>query len=331
MTRTTSLALAAVSVLALTGAALAQDKLELKYTVPSVPTDLHTQAMKVFAEKLEELAPGRFDIQLYDSGSLFAQGADLDALQRGNAEMTYVSYQLIADSIPEYGLLTAGYLFQSPEHYRAFLASDIGAEFKQRVSDEMDIQLLDACYLGTRQINLRTARDVQTPADLAGVKLRMPSSDAWLFLGQALGANPTPLPFGEVYLGLQAGTIDGQDNPLPSVEAAKFYEVTQQIVLTSHLVDAINVAVNNQTWDQLTDEEKTAMTEAAVASCDWNNAERIADEERLVSFFAEQGLEVTTPDVEAFRTHVQDFYLTSDRAASWPEGWVDQINALAAE
>jgi TRAP-type transport system periplasmic protein len=331
MTRLTSLALAAVSVLALSGAALAQDKLELKYTVPSVPTDLHTQAMKVFADKLEELTPGRFDIQLYDSGSLFAQGADLDALQRGNAEMTYVSYQLIADAIPEYGLLTAGYLFQSPQHYRAFLDSDIGAEFKQRVSDEMGIHLLDACYLGTRQINLREAREVTTPADLAGVKLRMPSSDAWLFLGQALGANPTPLPFGEVYLGLQAGTIDGQDNPLPSVEAAKFYEVTKQIVLTSHLVDAINVAVNNQTWEQLTDEEKAAMTEAAVASCDWNNEKRSADEERLVSFFEEQGLTITTPDVDAFRSHVQDFYLSSDRAASWPEGWIDQINALATE
>lgn len=331
MTRLTSLALAAVSVLALTGAALAQDKLELKYTVPSVPTDLHTQAMKVFADKLEELSPGRFDIQLYDSGSLFAQGADLDALQRGNAEMTYVSYQLIADAIPEYGLLTAGYLFQSPEHYRAFLASDIGAEFKQRVSDEMGIQLLDACYLGTRQVNLREARDVKTPADLAGVKLRMPSSDAWLFLGQALGANPTPLPFGEVYLGLQAGTIDGQDNPLPSVEAAKFYEVTKQIVLTSHLVDAINVAVNNQTWEQLTGEEKTAMTEAAVASCDWNNEKRSADEARLVSFFEEKGLTITTPDVDAFRSQVQEFYLSSDRAASWPEGWIEKINALATE
>ncbi|HSX69457.1 MAG TPA: sialic acid TRAP transporter substrate-binding protein SiaP [Pseudomonas sp.] len=331
MTRLTAFALVAVSTLALSGAAFAQDKLELKYTVPSVPTDLHTQAMKVFADKLEELSPGRFDTQLYDSGSLFAQGADLDALQRGNAEMTYVSYQLIADAIPEYGLLTAGYLFQSPEHYRAFLASDIGAEFKQRVSDDMGIQLLDACYLGTRQVNLRTARDVQTPADLAGVKLRMPSSDAWLFLGQALGANPTPLPFGEVYLGLQAGTVDGQDNPLPSVEAAKFYEVTEQIVLTSHLVDAINVAVNNQTWEQLTDDEKSAMTEAAIASCDWNNEMRLADEARLVSFFEEQGLSVTTPDVDAFRSHVQDFYLNSDRAASWPEGWIEQINALATE
>ncbi|MGB3336685.1 MAG: sialic acid TRAP transporter substrate-binding protein SiaP [Devosia sp.] len=324
-----TVALAAVSTLALTLAAAAQDKIELKYTVPSVPTDLHTQAMKVFADKLEELVPGRFDIQLYDSGSLFAQGADLDALQRSNAEMTYVSFQLVADAIPEYGLLTAGYLFQSPEHYRAFFASDIGAEFKQRVSDEIGVQLLDTCYLGTRQINLREARDVQTPDDLAGVKLRMPSSDAWLFLGQALGANPTPLPFGEVYLGLQAGTIDGQDNPLPSVEAAKFYEVTKQIVLTSHLVDGINVAVNNQTWEQLTDAEKAAMTEAAVASCDWNNKERVANEERLVAFFEEKGLTVTTPDVDAFRTHVQDYYLNSDRAATWPEGWIEQINALA--
>lgn len=324
-------ALAAVSTLALTLGAAAQDKLELKYTVPSVPTDLHTQAMKVFADKLEELVPGRFDIQLYDSGSLFAQGADLDALQRGNAEMTYVSFQLIADAIPEYGLLTAGYLFQSPEHYRAFMNSDLGTEFKQRVAEEMGIQLLDTCYLGTRQVNLRTARDVQTPADLAGVKLRMPSSDAWLFLGQALGANPTPLPFGEVYLGLQAGTIDGQDNPLPSVEAAKFYEVTEQIVLTSHLVDGINVAVNNQTWEQLTDAEKSAMTEAAVASCEWNNEKRLAEEERLVSFFEQEGLTITTPDVAAFRTHVQDYYLNSDRAASWPEGWIEQINALAAE
>ncbi|MGV3652469.1 MAG: sialic acid TRAP transporter substrate-binding protein SiaP [Devosia sp.] len=331
MTRLRTLALSAVSVIALAGAALAQDKIELKYTVPSVPTDLHTQAMQVFAEKLEELAPNRFDIQLFDSGSLFAQGADLDALQRGNAEMTYVSFQLIADAIPEYGLLTAGYLFQSPAHYRAFMASDIGAEFRQRVSDEMAIPLLDTCYLGTRQPNLRQERDVKTPADLAGVKLRMPSSDAWLFLGQALGANPTPLPFGEVYLGLQAGTIDAQDNPLPTVEAAKFYEVTEQVVLTSHLVDGINVAVNNQTWEKLSDAEKTAMTEAAVASCDWNNEKRSENEERLVGFFEEQGLTITTPDVAAFREHVQNFYLQSDRAAAWPEGWIEQINALAAQ
>lgn len=309
--------------------ALAQDLIELKYTTASVPSDLHTKAMEVFKESLEENMPNRFDVQNYDSGSLFAQGADLDALQRGNAEMTYLSFQLIADALPEYGLLTAGYLFRSPEHYRAFLASDIGADFKETVSDEMDVQVLDTCYLGTRQLNLRRQRDAQTPEDLAGVKLRMPGSDAWLFLGSALGASPTPLPFGEVYLALQTGTIDAQDNPLPTVEAAKFYEVTEQIVMTNHLVDGINIAINNETWEGLSEEEQAALTDAAVASCDWNNDKRLAEEARLVEFLSGEGLEITEPDIDAFRTHVQEYYFDSDRSNDWPEGWVEEINALA--
>lgn len=322
-------ALSATALTVLAPAVLAQEQIEVKFTTVSVPTDIHTKAMQVFKDSLDAALPGRFDIQLYDSGSLFGQNADLDALQRGNAEMAYVSFQLIADAIPEFGLFTAGYLFQNPQHYRTVMDSDIGAEFKQRVSDEMGIQLLDVCYLGTRQLNLRTQRDVQTPADLAGVKLRMPGSDSWLFLGQALGANPTPLPFSEVYLGLQTGTVDAQDNPLPTVEAAKFYEVTEQIVLTSHLVDGLPTAVNNQTWDRLDDDEKAAMIAAAQAACDWNNAERIAEEERLVAFFESEGLTVTTPDLDAFRSHVQEFYLASDRARDWPEGWVDRVNELA--
>lgn len=313
------------------GPAFAEDALEIKYTSASVPSDIHTKAMHVFKDALEASNPGRFDVQVYDSGSLFGQGADLDALQRGNAEMTYLSYQLIADSIPKYSVLTAGYLFQDAGHYRKFLASDIGQELIADVAEEIGVQILDACYLGTRQVNLRKARDVQTPADLKGVKLRMPGSDAWLFLGEALGVNPTPMPFGEVYLGLQTGTVDGQDNPLPTVEAAKFYEVTEQIVLTNHLVDAINVVVNNETWEKLTDDEKTAMKAAAIASCDYNNAERIRVEASLVAFFEEKGLKVTEPDVAAFREHVQSVYFNSDRSEAWPEGWVEKINALNAE
>ncbi|WDR02049.1 sialic acid TRAP transporter substrate-binding protein SiaP [Devosia algicola] len=328
--RSALVALSAVSFAAMAiGAAQAQDPIELKFTTVSVPTDLHTQAMKVFADKLNELEPNLFDIQLYDSGSLFSQNGDLDALQRGNAEMAYVSFQLIADAIPKFGLFTAGYLFQNADHYRKVMDSDLGAEFKQTVSDEMGIQLLDVCYLGTRELNLRRERDVQTPADLDGIKLRMPGSDAWLFLGEALGANPTPLPFSEVYLGLQTGTIDAQDNPLPTVDAAKFYEVTQQIVLTDHLVDGLPMAVNNQTWDQLDETQQAHMVEAAHVACDFNNEKRYAEEARLVKFFEEKGLKVTTPDVAAFRSHVQEFYLTSDRAKQWPEGWVDRINALA--
>ncbi|NQZ32753.1 MAG: sialic acid TRAP transporter substrate-binding protein SiaP [Oceanospirillaceae bacterium] len=326
-------AIAALSTVALlaasTATVMAKDPIELKFTSVSVPSDLHTKAMKVFSDKLNELEPGLFDIQLYNSGSLFGQNSDLDALQRGNAEMTYLSFQLIADAIPKFGLFTAGYLFQNPEHHRQVLNSDLGAEFKKTVSDEMGVQLLDVCYLGTRQLNLRDDRVVKTPSDLAGLKLRMPGSDAWLFLGKALGANPTPLPFSEVYLGLQTGTVDAQDNPLPTVDAAKFYEVTKQIVLTNHLVDGILVTVNNQTWDQLNTKAKASMTSAAEVACNWNNKRRIADENRLADFFISKGLKVSTPDVDAFRSHVQSQYLNSDRAKLWPKGWIKRINDLA--
>ena len=106
-------------------------------------------------------------------------------------------------------------------------------------------------YLGRRQINLRTDKEMKTPADLAGIKLRMPPSDAWQFLGKALGANPVPVPFPELYTALQTGAVDGQDNPLPTVMDAKYYEVTKQIVLTSHLVDLNYLTVSKKVWDQL--------------------------------------------------------------------------------
>ncbi|WP_116087589.1 sialic acid TRAP transporter substrate-binding protein SiaP [Tropicimonas sp. IMCC34011] len=322
-------AAALVGTTALTGAATAQDAIELKISVPSVPSDIHTRALGEFKSNLEAAMPGAFDVQIYDSGSLFGQGADVDAVERGNAELTYLSFQLIADRMPQYGLFPSPYLFRSPEHYAAVMDSEIGEEVRATVSDEMNMQLLSQCYLGTRQLNLRNARDIETPEDLAGLKLRMPSSDAWLFMGQSLGANPTPLPFGEVYLGLQTGTIDAQDNPLPTIEAAKFYEVTEQITMTGHLVDAINLVISNEVWNDLTEEQQAAVEEAGDAACAWNNEQRLSEEERLVGFFEDEGLTITEPDVDAFRTHVQQVYMDSDRSNDWPEGWVERINELA--
>jgi TRAP-type C4-dicarboxylate transport system substrate-binding protein len=191
----------------------------------------------------------------------------------------------------------------------------------------MDVTPLSTVYLGTRQVNLREARNVKVPADLKGVKLRMPGSKEWLFLGEALGATPTPLAFGEVYLGLKTGTIDGQDNPLPSVRAAKFYEVTKQIVMTSHLVDGIFIAISNKAWNAMSPAQKTKVTAAAHAAAAYNNENRIKEEGQLVDFFKKEGLQVTTPDVDAFRKTVQTTYLNSEYAKVWPKGLLERINA----
>lgn len=170
-------------------------------------------------------------------------------------------------------------------------------------------------------------RAVKTPADLKGIKLRMPGSKEWLFLGNALGATATPLAFGEVYLGLKTGTIDGQDNPLPSVRAAKFYEVTKQIVMTSHLVDSLFISIASKTWRALSPTQQKKVAAAAQAAALFNNDNRIKEEGQLVDFFKKEGLQVTVPDVAAFRKSVQTSYQASDYAKVWTPGMVDRINA----
>jgi TRAP-type C4-dicarboxylate transport system substrate-binding protein len=192
----------------------------------------------------------------------------------------------------------------------------------------MGIQLLQAVYLGTRQVSLAQPRQVRTPADLAGVKLRMPGSKEWLFLGQALGASPTPMAFTEVYLGLKTGTIDGQDNPLPTVKSAKLYEATRQIVLTGHLVDVLQLAISAKTWNALSAAHKAQAKRAAAKAAKFNDENRVREERELIEFFRTQGIEITTPDVEAFRKTVQAAYLKSEYAEKWPRGLLDRINAV---
>ncbi|OSQ40295.1 sialic acid TRAP transporter substrate-binding protein SiaP [Thalassospira mesophila] len=322
--------IAAAALLALSGVATTAmaDPVKLRISTPAVESDWHAKMLTVFKDELEKKAPGQFDVEIHLNASLFKQGTEPAAMQRGNLDMAMISAQDIAKQVPAWSVFTAGYLIRDPDHQRKVFHSDIGKEFYQMVADDMNIEILDVGYLGTRELDIRGDKKIETPADLAGVKLRMPGSDAWLFLGNALGANATPLAFGEVYTGLQTGTIDAQDNPLPTVKAAKFYEVTNQIVLTHHLVDAIFLSMAKSTYDELSEDQQKLVHEAAEVATKYNNEHRIADEAKLLDFFKEQGLKVYEPDVAAFRKKVQQDYLESDFAKDWPEGIVERVNAI---
>ena len=300
----------------------------LRISTPAVPEDWHGKMWTVFKEALDKSAPGEFDVQINLNGSLFKQGTEPAAMARGNLELAAISAQDIAKILPEYSIFTAGYLIRDPDHQQKVFNGPIGAEMYKAVAEKMDVQILGIGYLGSRQVNLREVRNVKTPADLKGVKLRMPGSKEWLFLGEALGATPTPLAFGEVYLGLKTGTVDGQDNPLPSVRAAKFYEVTKQIVLTSHLTDGIFIAISSKSYNAMNAAQKQKVNAATQAAIAFNNDNRIKEEAQLVDFFKKEGLQVSTPDVEAFRKTVQAAYQNSDYAKVWPKGLVDRINAV---
>ena len=206
--------------------AMAQSKTVLRISTPAVPDDWHARMWTVFKDALDKSAPGEFEVQINLNGSLFKQGTEPAAMARGNLELAAISAFDIAKLVPEFSVFTAGYVIRDPAQQQKVFNGPIGAELFKTVAEKMEVTALATVYLGTRQLNLRDTRKVATPADLKGVKLRMPGTREWLCLGEALGATATPLAFGEVYLGLKTGTIDGQDNPLPSVRAAKFYEVT---------------------------------------------------------------------------------------------------------
>jgi TRAP-type C4-dicarboxylate transport system substrate-binding protein len=134
--------------------------------------------------------------------------------------------------------------------------------------------------------------------------------------------------YAEVYTGLQTGAIDGQDNPLPNVENMKFYEVMEQIVLTSHLVGYDLLVISKAAWDKLAPADQEALQAAATAAIDMSQAKHIAREAELLKKFQDGGLKIYEPDVAAFRANAQKLYLESELAKSWPEGIVEKINAL---
>lgn len=320
--------LAASAAMGFTAAArpvLAQDKIQLRMSTVATETDQRTVALAtVFGPGVAAFA----NYEPHYNGTLFKQATELEAIARGNLEMAITSAQELATFFPEFSVFTAGYLHRDAAHQVAVFNDPLMDPFKKKAEDELNVKLLTVMYLGRRQLNLRTEGEVMKPEDLAGVKLRMPGTDAWQFLGGALGANPVPVAFGEIYTALQTGAIDGQDNPLPTVRDSKFFEVTKQIILTSHLVDLNYLALSKTVWDAMTPEQQAATQAAADAAAEAGRTKQLALEAELEQFFKDQGLKVYTPDVGAFRTRVQAAYLASDYAKAWPEGIVEKINAL---
>jgi TRAP-type transport system periplasmic protein len=316
--------LGGAAVLAGAPAALAQTRPTLRFSAVFSEQDIRAEMMKRLAEEVKS----DFALQLYYGGTLFKQGTELVAMQRGNLEMGNIAPQDISNQIPAWSIVTSAYLFRDADHLKKVFASDVGQQLRKMAEDQLGIHILGPTYFGARQVGLKPKKKITTPADMAGIKLRMPGGDAWQFLGQSIGANPVPMAYAEVYTGLQSGAIDGQDNPLPNVQNMKFYEVMSQIVLTSHLVGFDILAVTRKAWSAMGPQKQAAFQAAADKAIEWSTQQHLKQEEELAASFKAKGLEVYTPDLKAFREFAQKKYLGSDLAKSWPAGMLDKINSM---
>ena len=304
--------------------AWAQAKPKLRFAAVFSDKDIRADMIRM----LQKDVAADFEVEPFYNGSLFKQGTELVALQRDNLEIGNIAPADIAKQIPAWSLLTSAYLFRDANHLAHFWSSDLGAQYKKQAEEQVKIKILGPTFFGTRQLGLKPNKKINTPADLAGIELRMPPGDAWQLLGRSLGANPTPMAYAEVYTGLQTGAIDGQDNPLPNVQNMKFYEVMSQIVLTSHLVGYDLLAVNLKTWHAMPAAKQKEFQAAADKAIAWSTAEHLKREVELADGFKKQGLQVYVPDQNAFRAHAQKVYLASDDAKEWPKGMLEKIGGL---
>lgn len=306
------------------------DPVNLTVTLTAVSTDTHAQAMMKFKETVEELSGGNITVDVFTDAQLFSQEEETAAIVMNDAQMTLSAAAWLTTGSPWVSMFTAGYLFNSYDHMTATLNGEIGQAAFEKIAEEQGILPLGAWYLGSREISLSEDKAVTTPEDLNGVNLRMPNSDAWLFLGKALGANPTPMSFSELYLALQTGAVDGQDNPLSSVESAKFYEVQKSITLTNHVVDSVWPAINKGVWDSMTDAQKDIILQGVEAGREFCDSTNLQKEEDLVAFFEGEGVAIYEADIPAFQEHVLGCYLEDSISDDWDRDMYDQIMALGA-
>lgn len=303
--------------------AQAQAKPKLRFSAAFPETDLRAEAYKELGAAMK----GDFDFEPYWSNTLFKQGTELVALQRENLELCNLAPADISKQVPAWSVLTSAYLFRDYGHLKKTFDSDVGKEFIKLARDQLGIEVIRPVYFGARQVNLRTSKKINTPADMVGIKLRMPPGEFWQFLGESIGANPTPVAYAELYTALQAGAVDGQDNPLVAGRTMKFYEVTSQFVLTSHVIGYDMLTVSKKTWDRLSPAQQAKLRAEADRIFDASAAKYDAQEKDAIEFFKKEGKQVYTPDQDAFRAFAQKKYLDK-YANDWPKGALERINAI---
>jgi len=306
--------LAALLLAALAVPAWAAD-LPLRVSTAAPPADFLAKSLESFKSSIADAHVG-IAAEAYPASSLFKQGTEVPALQRGNLEMSTMTTFEVAQQVPEFGLFNRAYLFRDYAHLRDVFDGPIGADYRRKVADQMGIEILATAYLGTRQVNLRQKRRVATPADLAGVKMRMPAGPEWLPLGMP-----------EVYLALKTGTIDGQENPLSILNAAKLYEVTQQVVLTAHMVQPVFFAIAKPFWDALNPAQQLAVRAAALSAQNQNDVARLQDEADVATALRAKGLSVDAIDLAPFRALADKTYAESDFAKAWDGAMMQRVIA----
>jgi len=294
MRRSTFLAAMALAVFAGTAQAATTLKWAHVYE-PSEP--FHTESVWA-AQEIEKRTDGRYHIDVYPSSQLGKEADINQGLTLGSVDIIISGSSFAAKSFPRIGVTYYPYTFRDPEHLLAYTRSDIFKELTKGYEEKTGHHIVAVSYYGTRQTT--SNKPISSCADMQGLKMRVPDVPAYLAMPRACGANTAPIAFAEVYLALQNGTVEAQENPLTTIEAKKFYEVQKNIVLTGHIVDHLNTIISKSLWAKLSDEDRQIFVEVTQEAAARTTKKIEAREAELVQFFKDKGLNVTEVNKQDF-------------------------------
>ena len=282
------------------GTANAQTKLKWAH-VYETSEPYHIQSVWA-AEEIKKRSNGKFDIQVFPASTLGKETDINQGLQLGTVDMIISGPSFAARSYPRFGIAYYPFIFRDGEHLLAYSRSPVFKEMVDEFRAKTGIQVTAYTYYGARHTTAQKA--FTTCEGMKGLKIRVPDVPAYTATPKACGANPTPIAFAEVYLALQNGTVDAQENPLTTIEAKKFFEVQKAIMLTGHIIDGLTTQVAPHLWSKLSDAEKAMFTEVTREAAAKASADIKKREGELVDEFKKKGLQIVTVDRKSFQDAV---------------------------
>ncbi|MBC06095.1 TRAP transporter substrate-binding protein [Thalassospira sp.] len=267
----------------------------------------HKAAVK-FGEEVSALTDGRVEVQVFPNETLGKEIDLINGMQLGSVDMT-ITGESLQNWAPMAALLAVPYAYPTLEDMDAVASGEIGQQISQQIIEKARIRPIAYFARGPR--NLTSNREIKSPDDLNGLKLRVPNVPLFVDVWKTLGAQPTPMAFSEVFTSLQAGTIDAQENPLALIDSASFNEVQKFVNKTEHVRSWIYLTISELTWAKLSDEDKDAVMEAAKRAQEYERGLFVADEERLTQTLQSKGMTFVEVDTAAFAQKAKDAVLAN--------------------
>jgi tripartite ATP-independent transporter DctP family solute receptor len=300
--------------------------LALRWGDTAAPTHPSVKATLRAAAEVKEKTGGRIDIQSFPASQLGGSRDMVEAVSSGAMTMVTEGAATLGQFVPPFIVMEAPYVWKDAAQIQRAVRSPLMEELNKLSIASRNMRVIGSTYYGKRHLTTGS-REVHSVADMKGFKLRVPEVDVYKAMAEAWGAKPTPLNFAELYLALSQGALDGQENPLPTIQSGKLFEVQKYLVLTGHIITPRLIIINDAAWNAIPEADRAIVKTAIDAATGWQDQEILSQEATLADTFKKGGMVVIEPDVESFRKPVLDT-VPAKFEAKWGKGLWDRIQAV---